>query len=66
MVIHLPLPPAPPPRPQVEDLRSQLEQMENVTTGKNQDLEDTMEACQSRVSGGRGEGVCVCVSQLLL
>ncbi len=35
----------------VTELREQLTQMERLTFSKNQDLEDTIENCQSRVSG---------------
>lgn len=35
---------------QVDELRAQLNQMENMTIGKNQDLEDAVEECQSKVS----------------
>ncbi len=34
----------------MDELRAQLNQMENMTTGKNQDLEDAVEECKSDVS----------------
>jgi len=34
---------------EVGELRSQLAQMENLTIGKSQDLEDAVEECQSKV-----------------
>ena len=36
---------------QVEELRTQLAQMESLTMGKSQDLEDAMEECTSKVGG---------------
>ena len=39
----------------VDELRGQLAQVESMTVGKSQDLEDAMEECQSKVGGGGGE-----------
>ena len=40
----------------VDELRGQLAQVESMTVGKSQDLEDAMEECQSKVEGGGGGG----------